>query len=139
VATSRKAFSFSRNFRLTKPAEFAHVFGKAQRLSDRCFTVLYRENELDTARLGFAVAKRRIPAAVGRNRIRRIARESFRKYRTKLGSFDIIILAQSAAATATNSVLVASLEWHWGCMNGDDAMHRRGLHRARQPNKDKQH
>jgi len=138
VATSRKAFSFSRSFRLTKPAEFAHVFDKAQRSADRCFTVLYRENALETARLGFAVAKKRIPAAVGRNRIRRIVRESFRKYRRTLGNFDIIILAQSAATTATNAELAASLERHWDRLNSDDALHGLGLHQASQT-KDKQH
>jgi len=74
---------------------------------------LYRDNDKVTARLGFAVAKKRIPAAVGRNRVRRIARESFRKFRTELGSIDIIIMAQSAAVSASNAELFASVEQHW--------------------------
>jgi ribonuclease P protein component len=89
------------------------VFNGSKRSADRCFTILYRENDKDTARLGFAVAKKRIPAAVGRNRVRRIARESFRKKRGELGAFDIIILAQSAAARLSNTELFASLDQHW--------------------------
>jgi ribonuclease P protein component len=113
AATPAKTFSFSRQYRLTSPAEFTRVFNNAQRSQDRYFTALYRDNKLPTARLGFAVAKKRVPAAVGRNRIRRVARESFRKQRDSLPSIDIIILAQSAAATATNGELLVSLEKHW--------------------------
>ena len=113
AATIGKTFSFTRQFRLTSPSEFARVFNNAKRSSDRFFTVLYRANELATARLGFAVAKKKIPRAVGRNRIRRLARESFRQQRDELPRLDIIILAQSAAATATNGELLVSLEQHW--------------------------
>ncbi|MCP4000816.1 MAG: ribonuclease P protein component [Gammaproteobacteria bacterium] len=98
---------------MTTPAEFARVFNRARRTSDRYFTVLYRDNDNVTARLGFAVAKKHIPAAVGRNRVRRIVRESFRKFRTELGSIDIIIMAQSPAISASNTELFASVEQHW--------------------------
>ena len=113
AATTSNTLSFSRQFRLTNPAEFTRVFNNAQRSTDRYFTVLYRSNELPTARLGFAVAKKRVSAAVGRNRIRRLARESFRKQRDALPPVDIIILAQSAAAKVANKKLFASLEMHW--------------------------
>jgi ribonuclease P protein component len=93
---------------------------------------LYRENDKDVARLGFAVAKKRIAAAVGRNRVRRIARESFRKYRTELGSIDIIILAQSAAASASNAELFDSLEEHWERLRTGEEKTGRPQRRAKQ-------
>jgi ribonuclease P protein component len=74
---------------------------------------LYCDNGGRSARIGFAVAKKQISLAVGRNRVRRLARESFRKQRHTLQSVDIIILAQSAAGSASNSDLSASLEQHW--------------------------
>jgi ribonuclease P protein component len=77
------------------------------------FTVLHRPNDEDSARLGFAIAKKKIPAACGRNRVRRVARESFRVNRAALPCDDIIILAQTAAAAATNKDLFASLDKHW--------------------------
>ena len=75
--------------------------------------MLYRQNDNGQARLGFAVAKKRISKATGRNRVRRIARESFRQTREQLGGIDIIIMAQTAAAGATNAELFASLASHW--------------------------
>jgi len=89
------------------------VFAAARRSADRYFTVLYRQNGLDHPRLGFTVAKKKIPTAVGRNRVRRLARESFRLQNQTLGGIDIIILAQRTAAQASNAQLFASLENHW--------------------------
>lgn len=105
--------AFSRASRLLKPAEFQRVFDAARRSADRYFTVLYCDSERPGPRLGFTVAKKKIPTAVGRNRVRRLARESFRRQKRTLGDIDIIILAQNAAATASNQVLFASLEKHW--------------------------
>lgn len=105
--------SFGRDARLLKPAEFQRVFDAARRSSDRYFTVLYREADGDESRVGFTIAKKKIPTAVGRNRVRRLARESFRKQKRTLGAVDIIILAQNAAGTATNRELYASLDKHW--------------------------
>jgi ribonuclease P protein component len=51
--------------------------------------------------------------AVGRNRLRRLTRESFRLNRHKLGNLDIVVLAQQAAKDATNNDLLHSLEKHW--------------------------
>ena len=89
------------------------MFARARRSADRFFTVLYRESNRDEPRIGFTVAKKKIPTAVGRNRVRRIARESFRQQNRTLGGIDIIILAQHNAAQATNKELFASLDMHW--------------------------
>jgi len=106
-------YSFSRRYRLNKPADYKRVFDNARRSRDRYYTLLFRVSEGDSARLGFAVAKKRISAASDRNRVRRLARESFRQYRHNLPAMDIIILAQSSAVAATNRELFASLEKHW--------------------------
>lgn len=89
------------------------MFAAARRSSDRYFTVLYRDNGTDLPRLGFTIAKKKIPRAVGRNRVRRLARESFRLQNQTLGGIDIIILAQRTADRATNTQLFASLDQHW--------------------------
>lgn len=111
--TTTSEFNFNRGCRLTRPEQFARVFDQAERSRDRFFTVLFRSSGRDAPRLGFAIAKKRISLASGRNRLRRLARESFRKKRTALPAYDIIILAQPAAAAATNKDLFASLERHW--------------------------
>jgi len=77
------------------------------------FTVLYRPNGTTEPRLGLAIGKKNCRLATGRNRLKRIARESFRLYRPTLGGVDIVVLNQPAAARAKNSALFESLENHW--------------------------
>ena len=89
------------------------MFKRATRSGDKFLTVLWRNNDLHTARIGFAISKKRIASAVARNRLRRISRESFRHYRDKLGHIDIVVMAQPAAKQASNAELNKSLEWHW--------------------------
>lgn len=51
--------------------------------------------------------------AVDRNRIKRIARETFRQHAQMLPNLDIIVLARQATATAEKSQLHTSLKKHW--------------------------
>ena len=130
------SYTFSRNSRLLKPAEFQRVFADARRSADRYFTVLYRDNDTAAPRIGFAVAKKKIPSAVARNRVRRLARESFRVEGRTLGGIDIIILAQNAAASAGNRQLFESLQQHWQRLasrhnNGDSQRNRNRGNRPR--------
>jgi ribonuclease P protein component len=93
------------------------VFSKAHRSADRFYTLLYTRCEAETPRLGFAIAKKKISRAPGRNRLKRIVRESFRLNRELLasdtGSFDIVILANKSAGSASNKELFSSLDRHW--------------------------
>jgi ribonuclease P protein component len=113
AATATQSFSFHRRNRLLLPAEFRHVFDRADRSGDRYFTVLWRASNQQDPRIGFAIAKKRIARAVDRNRLRRLARESFRQHGHQLARLDMVILAQSAASQASNAELFRSLERHW--------------------------
>jgi len=53
------------------------------------FTVLYKDNGEQEARLGLAISKKLCKLAVGRNRLKRVARESFRLHRAELSGLDI--------------------------------------------------
>ena len=103
--------------------------------SDRCFKVLARRNESDCSRLGMTVSRRVDRHAVGRNRIKRVIRESFRqafeevvsaaadqsKNGSKVGAMidgyypgiDIVVLPRREAATLCNHQLFQSLQAHW--------------------------
>ena len=89
------------------------MFQNGQRSGDPFFTVLFHSNELNRARLGFAISRQKIRLAVGRNRLRRLVRESFRKRAAALPSVDIVVLARDKARAAANSEIFASLESHW--------------------------
>ncbi|MGV6851136.1 MAG: ribonuclease P protein component [bacterium] len=103
---------FSRSNRLLTGAQYKHVFAQASRSRDRFFTVLARANDCGHARLGLAISKKVDKTAVGRNRIKRVARECFRTH-NDLGAFDYVILARHPAKEAQNRQLVESLHNHW--------------------------
>lgn len=104
---------FQRPHRLLTRPQFDAVFSRSRRSADRWFTILYRYNKVGSARLGLALAKKRIRHATGRNRIKRLVRESFRIHRDGLPSVDVVVMARSDAVRATNRELHASLEQHW--------------------------
>ena len=77
-------------------------------VADRYFRVHHAE--ADRPRLGLAVSRRVDKRAVGRNRIRRIAREVFRTHRDRLPEMDIVVVARPAAANCDNPTLHRSLK-----------------------------
>ncbi len=107
---------FSRQFRLLKPAEFKLVFQKPIRSGDNYFRILARTNEIQHHRLGMAVSKKACARAVGRNRIKRLVRESFRARLAGSASdntLDFVVLPTMAAANQSNKALDESLSAHW--------------------------
>lgn len=104
---------FQRPHRLLTQPQFDAVFSRGRRSADRWFTLLYRYNKRGHARLGLALAKKRIRNATGRNRIKRLVRESFRTHRDDLPPVDLVVMARGEAVRATNRELHASLEKHW--------------------------
>ena len=105
--------SFTKENRLLDAAAFGRVFEKASRSRDKLFTVLCRHNEAERPRLGLAISKKNCRRATGRNRIKRIIRESFREHQQALDSLDIVVINQAAAANASNRQMFDSLAMHW--------------------------
>jgi ribonuclease P protein component len=98
---------------LHSPAEFGRVFAEPLRSSDRFFTVLARSTGRAGARLGLTVSRRAARRAVDRNRLKRLARESFRHQAAALPSWDFVVLARSGADRAERRALRASLDRHF--------------------------
>ena len=121
---------FSRQSRLIKPAEFKSVFQQPLRSGDDCFRILARANGIQHHRLGMAVSKKACPLAVGRNRIKRLVRESFRTRILGSGqqeSLDFVVLPNPFAAKQTNKVLGQSLSSHWQRLIKKAENHKTGL------------
>lgn len=119
VDKPRVAAGFPETARLRSAREFRRVFERGRRRADGCFTVIAAPGECRRARLGLAIAKRRVPRAVDRNRIKRIVRESFRRHAAELPAVDIVILARSGLAHRDSSRLFASLDGHWRNLTAD--------------------
>jgi len=111
--------AFNSKHKLTKATEFKRVFTNPFVSADACFKVLARSNEEHfdgkrDSRLGMAVSRQVDKRAVGRNRIKRIVRESFRLHFSEQGvHLDIIVLPRRESASQCNEKLFQSLERHW--------------------------
>jgi len=88
------------------------VFAEPARSSDRFFTVLARPTGRSAARLGLTVSRRAAKRAVDRNKLKRLARESFRHQRS-LPPWDFVVLARPGAARTERRILRASLDKHF--------------------------
>lgn len=100
--------------RLLKPVEFKATFESGKRLHQSWYIAVVHPQAQNTsapqpatgkpcpgARLGLAIAKKRVAQASQRNRLKREIRESFRLHRERLPSVDIVILVKPEIRAAT--------------------------------------
>jgi ribonuclease P protein component len=98
---------------LHQPAEFREVKRRGKKFADAFFSLSVLANHETYPRLGLSIATRTFGSAVARNRIKRLARESFRLNQHSLPPVDVTVSAREAARQANGSDLRASLEKHW--------------------------
>lgn len=94
-------------------AAYSRVFRDGGKSRDEFFTVLSKANGTDCPRLGLAISKKHCRQATGRNRLKRIVRESFRSIQPELGGVDVVVLGQPGTSHAGNAALFDSLARHW--------------------------
>ncbi|ELI1812877.1 ribonuclease P protein component [Vibrio fluvialis] len=107
-------YAFNRELRLLTPEHYQNVFQQAHRAGSPHFTVIARDNNLSHPRLGLAVPKKQIKTAVGRNRFKRLARESFRLNQHKLAHKDFVVIAKKSAQDLSNEEMFTLFDklWH---------------------------
>lgn len=93
--------TFHRLLRLQTSADFQKVWKTGKRVSVPCLAIISCANKLGYPRLGMNIPKKNIRSAVDRNRLRRLARETFRIRQDKLDSRDIVVIAYKGAETLT--------------------------------------
>ena len=108
-----KTYRFPRELRLLTPKQFSPVFNRPIKAVSDHFTLLAKPNLLDHPRLGLTIAKKKEKTAVGRNRIKRTIRESFRINQEQLPELDIVILARDNIGKADNLKLRKQLDKLW--------------------------
>lgn len=99
--------------RLRASSDFGRVFQQPVRFSGAGYTVLACLNSRESARLGLAMSKRWARRAVQRNRLKRIARESFRFARPDLPPVDIVVQCTRDATKLPNHRLRQTLDRAW--------------------------
>lgn len=105
--------SFSPKKRLRTNSEFQAVFRKCKKFSGRHFIFLVKKNALECPRVGVGISKKKIKTAVGRNKIKRIIRESFRKKQRQLPNLDIVVVVQKEADKIPSKILFETLDKKW--------------------------
>ncbi len=116
-----RAATFPRAVRLLKPVEFERVFAENERARTESLWVMVRPNTRGQARLGMVIAKRLLPRAVDRNRVKRCVRETFRLQRRDLPAGDYVVrliakpppggVARELARTLTRAGQRAISKW----------------------------
>lgn len=106
---------FPRDKRLTQPGEYRRVFerGYHRRFQEKGLLLRVRENNYSHPRLGLAIPKRALKRAVDRNRVKRLARESFRQHSLYLPAVDIVVFGQSELLSMDNAVILQQFEVLW--------------------------
>jgi ribonuclease P protein component len=90
------------------------VFQQATvKVSHQYFLILANVNDCDHPRLGLVVGKKHCRLAVGRNRIKRHIRETFRHQQHHLPSIDAIVLPRSGADQLSDKDLHQLLDQQW--------------------------
>lgn len=102
---------FRRSQRLRQPSEFQHCFTQGDRVNGRYFRLHVAASA--QPRVGLAVSRKVDTSAVVRNRIKRIARDSFRHACSDLPPLDCVLVARHEAASATAQALRSDLDHLW--------------------------
>ena len=105
--------SFPRQLRLTRAIDFSQVFKNNIRYGDAGITILIGTKAGERPRLGFAIARKQVPKAIVRNRLKRLFRESFRKNQHRLPPRDMVVMVKREILEREPAQIRADLEQHW--------------------------
>ena len=106
-------YAFSKNRRLLKASEYKEVFDRNRlKVAHPKLLLLALPNNLSHSRLGLVIAKKNIPTAVGRNRVKRVVRETFRNFDFPL-ALDIVFLARQGTDQLSAKEMNLLLHQSW--------------------------
>ena len=107
-------FCFPRQVRLLTAGDYKTVFDQTTaKVFAGEFLLLATKRDDNLARLGLIVAKKTDKRAVGRNRIKRLVRDSFRHHKLQLAGYDIVFLSRQGIKHIDNPSLHARLDKAW--------------------------
>ena len=107
-------YSFSPSVRIRCAADYKCVFdGALFKVHQPHFIFLAKLTEQPKSRLGIVVAKKKVRRAHERNRIKRLARESFRLHQQNIELLDIVVMPKMGIDTISNAELHQQLQFAW--------------------------
>ena len=107
-------YSFGTDVRLRCATDYKGVFdGALFKVHQPHFLFLATVSEQPKSRLGLVVAKKKVRRAHERNRVKRLARESFRLHQQQLEKLDIVVMPKIGIDTIPNAELHQQLQFAW--------------------------
>ena len=107
-------YSFSPSVRIRCAADYKCVFdGALFKVHQPHFLFLAKNSEQHSSRLGIVVAKKKVRRAHERNRVKRLARESFRLHQQQLDLLDIVVMPKVGIEAIPNAELQQQLQFAW--------------------------
>ena len=108
-------YSFGTEFRIRCAADYKSVFdGALFKVHQPHFLFLAKLTEQPNSRLGIVVAKKKVRRAHERNRVKRLARESFRLHQAQFNAdIDIVVMPKVGIDTISNQELHQQLDFAW--------------------------
>ena len=108
-----KTGCFQPTDRLLTAPQFRQVFRKGKRHKSAYLTMVAIPNQLSHGRLGLAVSKKAIRLSVGRNRVKRQIRESFRHHRLLLEGYDVVVSVAPLVSRLSRKELRQTIDQEW--------------------------
>lgn len=97
--------------RLHQASDIANIFAKIKPQYLDSFQIYLVKNNLEDNRIGVIIAKKHIPLAVDRNRLKRQIRELFRKNLiTKNYKYDILVLIRTKVNLEQKTILLKQIQ-----------------------------
>lgn len=107
-------YGYSTDVRIHCAADYKSVFdGALFKVHQPHFLFLATISEQPKSRLGIVVAKKKVRRAHERNRVKRLARESFRLHQQQSNVLDIVIMPKMGIEAVPNADLYQQLQFAW--------------------------
>jgi len=111
----KQVVKFGTESRIRCAADYKSVFdGALFKVHQPHFLFLAKLTEQPNSRLGIVVAKKKVRRAHERNRIKRLARESFRLHQAQFNAdIDIVVMPKVGIEAISNQELHQQLDFAW--------------------------
>ena len=107
-------YGYSTDVRIHCAADYKSVFdGALFKVHQPHFLFLAKISEQPNSRLGIVVAKKKVRRAHERNRVKRLARESFRLHQQQSNVLDIVVMPKIGIEVISNAELHQQLQMAW--------------------------
>jgi ribonuclease P protein component len=104
---SARSEGYSRRHRFAQRGSFGPVLRSSRKLRGRIAILHVLQGRAGASRFGVALTKRLVPDSVDRNRVKRLAREAFRRHPCKSAGLDCVLTLRGRIGAEDDAALAA--------------------------------